>query len=426
MEPEKPTENGPTENLPEADQLTGNEATADVPGTAGSAAEAAQETQPVAPVAAAAASAAPVAAPAAAAAAPEEPAKPVKRRRRSRHARSQIVVFMNFMLSLLLLAAVAASALFYFGKIEFDSKGPTEQETTFLVKRGAGITEVSNSLEAREIISNGRVFRYGVRAYGQEDKLKAGEYAIPAGASMRDVMHILTSGKSIMYGLTVPEGLTVKQVFDRIAANEILVGPMPSQLPAEGSLFTDTLHFTRGTTRVELVDRMIASQKKLVAEAWAARQPDLPVRDINEFVTLASIVEKETGIAAERPHVASVFVNRLNKGMRLQSDPTIIYGLFGGAGKPSDRPIFKSDIEKPTPYNTYVINGLPPAPIANPGKAALEAVANPLASKDLYFVADGTGGHVFAETLKEHNDNVRKWRAVEQNNPAATGKPTAQ
>ncbi|MEE9922330.1 MAG: endolytic transglycosylase MltG [Brucella anthropi] len=342
-----------------------------------------------------------------------EPGTPPPRKR-SRHARSQIVVFMNFMLSLVVLVLLGASALFYFGKMQFDGQGPLTAETTFLVKRGAGIAEVSNSLENREIVSDARIFRYGMRTLGHENDLKAGEYAIPAGASMRDVMNILISGKSIMYPLTIPEGLTVKQIFDRISADPTLVGDMPKDMPPEGSLFTDTLNFTRGTTRSEIIDRMVASQKKLVDDAWAKRGSDLPIKDKNEFVTLASIVEKETGIASERPHVASVFVNRLKKGMRIQSDPTIIYGLFGGAGKPSDRPIFKSDIEKPTPYNTYVINGLPPTPIANPGKAALEAVANPLDTEDLYFVADGTGGHVFSKTLQEHNANVRKWRSVEQ------------
>lgn len=354
-----------------------------------------------------------------------EPGTPPPRKR-SRQARSQIVVFMNFMLSLLVLVLLGASALFYFGKLQFDSQGPLTTETTFLVKRGAGISEVSNSLENRDIVSDARIFRYGMRAYGHENDLKAGEYAIPSGSTMRDVMNILISGKSIMYPLTIPEGLTVKQVFDRISADPILVGEMPKEMPAEGALFTDTLNFTRGSSREEIINRMIASQQKLIDDTWAKRRADLPVKDKNEFVTLASIVEKETGIASERPHVASVFVNRLNKGMRIQSDPTIIYGLFGGAGKPSDRPIFKSDIEKPTPYNTYVINGLPPTPIANPGRAALEAVANPLDTEDLYFVADGTGGHVFSKTLAEHNANVRKWRAVEQEKNQQQQQNTAQ
>jgi UPF0755 protein len=180
-----------------------------------------------------------------------------------------------------------------------------------------------------------------------------------------------------------------------------------------GTLAADTQRFTRGTTRQQIIDKMLADQKKLVDQHLGA-VANLPLADINEFVTLASIVEKETGIAATSAAVAAVFINRLNKGMRLQSDPTIIYGLFGGKGKPADRPIYQSDIEKPTPYNTYVIDGLPPTPIANPGRAALEAVANPAKTNDLYFVADGTGGHVFAETLDEHNENVAKWRAMQK------------
>jgi UPF0755 protein len=182
----------------------------------------------------------------------------------------------------------------------------------------------------------------------------------------------------------------------------------------EGSLAADTQRFTRGTTRQQIIDKMLADQKKLVESIWERRSDDLPITTIEEFVTLASIVEKETGRADERSRVASVFINRLSKGMRLQSDPTIIYGLFGGKGKPADRPIYQSDIDKPTPYNTYLINGLPPTPIANPGRAALEAVANPSKTSDLYFVADGAGGHVFAATLEEHNQNVARWRALEK------------
>ncbi|GAB1581533.1 endolytic transglycosylase MltG [Phyllobacterium phragmitis] len=343
-----------------------------------------------------------------------EPGTPPPPRRRSRHARSQIVVFANFLLSLLVLAVVGASALFYFGKLQFDAAGPSPAASTFLVKRGSGIVEIADSLERRGLISDARIFRYGVRAYGHEKDMKAGEYEIAAHSSMRDIMETLRSGKSIMHSLTIPEGLTVQQIFDRISANDVLVGDMPAELPPEGSLFADTLRFTRGTTRQEIVNKLQAEQKKLVDEIWAKRNADLPLKNVNEFVTLASIVEKETGIASERPHVASVFINRLRKGMRLQSDPTIIYGLFGGRGKPADRPIYRSDIDKPTPYNTYIINGLPPTPVANPGRAALEAVANPLETDDLYFVADGTGGHVFSATLKEHNENVRRWRSVEQ------------
>jgi UPF0755 protein len=215
-----------------------------------------------------------------------------------------------------------------------------------------------------------------------------------------------------MYSLTIPEGLTVEQAFQRIASQPQLTGDMPAGMPPEGSLATDTLRFTRGATRQQMVDKLLADQKELVDDIWARRSPDLPLANVDEFVTLASIVEKETGKSDERSRVAAVFLNRLAKGMRLQSDPTIIYGLFGGKGKPADRPIYQSDIDKQTPYNTYLINGLPPTPIANPGKAALEAVANPSKTGELYFVADGNGGHVFATTLEEHNQNVARYRAL--------------
>ncbi|WP_439272839.1 endolytic transglycosylase MltG [Pseudochrobactrum sp. HB0163] len=349
---------------------------------------------------------------------------PPKKRKRSRHARSQIVVFANFMMSLLVFIVIGLGALLYFGKVQFTGAGPLQQETTFFVRRGSGIPEISEQLERANLITDARIFRYGARAYGLEKSMKAGEYAIPAQASMRDILNIFVEGKSIMHSVTIPEGLTVQQVFDRIANNDLLSGDLPSELPPEGSLIADTLSFTRGTPREEVVARLKNAQAKLVDEIWAKRRDGLPVKDKNEFVTLASIVEKETGIASERPHVASVFVNRLKQGMRLQSDPTIIYGIFGGRGKPSDRPIYKSDIEKDTPYNTYIIKGLPPTPIANPGRDALEAVANPLDTKDIYFVADGTGGHVFSATLKEHNENVRKWRETERqrkDKPAETG-----
>lgn len=339
---------------------------------------------------------------------------PPKKRKRSRHARSQIVVFANFMLSLLVFVVIGLGALFYFGKVQFTAEGPLTQDSTFLVKRGSGIIEISDQLERADLITDARIFRYGARAYGLEKSMKAGEYAIPAHASMRDIMNIFVEGKSLMHSVTIPEGLTVQQIFDRLSNSDVFSGDLPKELPAEGSLVAETFSFTRGTPREEVVSRLQAAQSKLVDEIWAKRREGLPVKDKNEFVTLASIVEKETGVASERPHVASVFINRLNKGMRLQSDPTIIYGIFGGRGKPAGRPIYKSDIEKETPYNTYAIKGLPPTPIANPGRDALEAVANPLDTQDLYFVADGTGGHVFAATLKEHNENVRKWREVER------------
>jgi UPF0755 protein len=326
---------------------------------------------------------------------------------------------MNFFLSLAVFLALGAAAAVYFGKQRFDGPGPSTSLTSFVVKPGAGISNVAQQLESGGLISDARVFQLGAKAYKLQDKLKAGEYEIKPAASMRDVLALLTSGKSVMQSLTIPEGLTVEQIWSRIAASDVLVGDMPKTIPPEGALLADTQRFSRGTTRTDIVEKLIADQKKLIDEIWARRAPDLPVKTVEEFVTLASIVEKETGLADERSRVAAVFVNRLNKGMRLQSDPTILYGLFGGKGRPADRPIFKSDLETPTPYNTYTIDGLPPTPIANPGRAALEAVANPSKTNDLYFVADGTGGHVFAATLDEHNENVARWREIEKQKAAA-------
>ncbi len=347
---------------------------------------------------------------------------------RSRSARSQVVIFFNFLMTLAVMATVILIAVAYYALSTFNAPGPLETNTTFLAREGAGLNEISNALERNNIISDGRVFLYVSKTYLKGSTLKAGEYEIKAHASMKDVMELLRSGKSILYSVSFPEGLTVKQMFDRLRDDPVLEGELPTEMPAEGTLRPDTYKFSRGTKRIDIVNQARAAQAKLVDEIWERRDPSLPLADKREFVTLASIVEKETGKADERPHVASVFLNRLKKGMRLQSDPTIVYGLFGGEGKPADRPIYQSDLTKDTPYNTYIIKGLPPGPIAGPGKAALEAVANPWRTEDLYFVADGTGGHVFAATLEEHNANVKRWRKLEAakgngENVAVDGQP---
>lgn len=341
---------------------------------------------------------------------PEQVPQPPKR---SDRARSQFVVFLNFMMSLVVFLALAAAGAVYFGTLKFKEPGPLTANTNVLIREGASVSEIANILELRDVISNKLVFQLGVQAYMPDDWLKAGEYEIKAGASMRDVMELLRSGKSILHSVTLAEGLTVEQIFYRLGNDSNLTGELPDTLPPEGSLQPNTYKFTRGTTRKEVIAQMSSLQQETVDQIWVRRRPGLPIETKEEFVTLASIVEKETGRADERSLVASVFLNRLERGMRLQSDPTIIYGLFGGAGKPQGRPIYKSDISRPTPYNTYVIDGLPPSPIANPGRAALEAVANPSQTNFLFFVADGTGGHVFAETLDQHNANVRRWRRIE-------------
>ena len=332
---------------------------------------------------------------------------------RSRQSRNRFVVFLNFMMSLVVMILIVTGVALYFGKREFDSPGPLSTSSTVVIKQASSVRDIAELLARGGMISNSRVFQIGVRAHGNDGRLKAGEYEIKAGASMRQIMETLKSGRSVLYSLTIPEGLTVVRALERIAGHEELVGDMPAETPPEGSLVADTQRFARGTTRAEIIDKMSKDQKRLVESIWRRRNPDLPLADINEFVTLASIVEKETGRADERTRVAGVFINRLRIGIRLQSDPTIIYGIFGGEGKPADRPIYRSDIDTPTPYNTYAIDGLPPTPIANPGRAALEAVANPSRTEELYFVADGAGGHVFARTLEEHNENVARWRRIE-------------
>jgi len=339
--------------------------------------------------------------------------------RRSRKARSQLVIFLNFVMTMVVVLCVIGIAGFYYMISAFQQPGPLEANTHFMVRPGNGLSEIATNLERNGIISDARVFRYVTATYLRKgDTLKAGEYEIKARASMKDVMGVLEEGKSILYSVVLPEGLTVRQMMLRLAEDTVLEGDLPSELPAEGSLRPDTYKFSRGSKRADIIQQMRIAQQKMVDQIWERRDPDLPIKTKEEFVVLASIVEKETGKEDERAHVASVFMNRLQRGMRLQSDPTIVYGIFGGEGKPSDRPIFKSDLAKQTPYNTYQIKGLPPTPISNPGRAALQAVANPWRTKDLYFVADGTGGHVFAATLEEHNANVRRWRRMESERAA--------
>jgi UPF0755 protein len=296
--------------------------------------------------------------------------------------------------------------------------GPLQEAKIYDVPQGASRAEIAAALEQNGIISDGRIFSLASIANQLRGrKLKPGEYEFPAGATMRDVLAIIQSGRTITYKVTIPEGWTTEMAIARLMENPVLAGDVTA-VPPEGTVMADTYVFSRGMTRDKLVADMKAHQKKLLDELWAKRLADSIVKTPEELVTLASIVEKETGKAEERPLVAAVFLNRLKKGMRLQSDPTIIYGIVGGKGK-LGRSITRADIDGKTPYNTYEIDGLPPGPIANPGRAAMEAVLNPANVDYLYFVADGTGGHAFATTLQEHNANVAKWREIESNAGAA-------
>ncbi|WP_083656461.1 endolytic transglycosylase MltG [Mongoliimonas terrestris] len=343
---------------------------------------------------------------------------------RSETVRNPVVVALNALLTILVLIALGIGGLLYWGKSEFDAPGPLTAEKAVLVPSGSGLQSIADTLEREGVIADRYVFMGGISAYRQTARLKAGEYAFLPGMSMRDVMDLLVSGRAILHTVTVPEGLTSRQIVERLRGHSMLTGEV-DQIPPEGSLLPETYKFSRGTTRQQILAQMQAAHERALAEVWESRRPDLPIETPQELVTLASIVEKETGRADERPRVASVFINRLRANMRLQSDPTIIYGIVGGEGT-LGRAIRRSDIDARTAYNTYQINGLPPGPIANPGRAALEAVATPSTTNDLYFVADGTGGHVFATNLADHNRNVAAWRAIERSRGTETDTATPE
>ncbi|SDQ95141.1 endolytic transglycosylase MltG [Pseudovibrio sp. Tun.PSC04-5.I4] len=333
---------------------------------------------------------------------------------RSRHARNPVVITINFLLSMAVLGIIIAGAALYWGKGQFDAEGPLSEEKNFIVASGMSLPQIAGKLEDEGVISNSLVFEAGTRLFKNETKVKAGEYAFPARISMKSVMDDLVSGRAVYHSVTFPEGWSSAQIIKRLNANEILTGEI-SSIPAEGSLLPETYTFTRGTTRTRIIEQMQKAMTQSIARIWEKRSQGLPIDSPEDLVVLASIVEKETSKLDEHSRVASVFVNRLRKGMPLQSDPTILYGLFGGDAWTTDRSaITRSMLKAKNPYNTYQIKALPPGPIGNPSVAALEAVANPARTKDLYFVADGTGGHAFATSYKQHQRNVANWRKIEK------------
>jgi UPF0755 protein len=298
----------------------------------------------------------------------------------------------------------------------FNRPGPLTAETTVVIEPGAGLATVTNRLADAGVIADHLLFRLGVRVLGDARGLRAGEYAFGPGASMRSVVASLAVGRTIDRRLTIPEGLTSAAIVELIAAAPALSGTLDA-VPEEGTLLPETYHYTYGDSRAELVARMQQAMAGTLAELWPKRSAGLPLVLAEQAVILASIVEKETGIAAERPRVAAVFINRLKRGMPLQADPTIAYGLALEGAAPG-RALTRADLARRSPYNTYLQRGLPPTPIANPGRASLEAVLNPAETDELYFVADGSGGHAFARTLEEHNRNVAKWRRRQAVPPA--------
>jgi UPF0755 protein len=355
-----------------------------------------------------------------------EPERVPSPKRRSKRVRHPLVIVGNAIFTVLVVVSVAVGGALYLGKQRFETPGPLAEDKVVNIPRGLGIRDIADLLQREGVIDQPWVFIGGVLVLKARGDLKHGEYQFTKNASLADVVTTIVENKVVQHQLTIPEGLTSEQIVGKLLENDALTGQI-KEIPREGTLLPETYKFTRGMQREQIIQRMQQAHRRLLQDLWEHRNPDIPIKTPEQLVTLASIVEKETGKAEERSRVASVFVNRLNHKMKLQSDPTIIYGLIGGKGS-LGRPIMKSEIEQPTPYNTYVIDGLPPGPIANPGRASLEAAANPARTKDLYFVADGTGGHVFSENYDQHQKNVVRLRVFEKNNtaPAVPDQPPAQ
>ncbi len=311
-------------------------------------------------------------------------------------------------LSLFVIAAlVAAWSVFY-------APGPSAREgqaTIVTLPSGAGVSAIAATLKSAGVIRSTDMFKAAATLTGADRKLRAGEYEVPTKASLRSVLVLLVEGKVVRHYVTLPEGWSSAQAVDILNNQSILTGTVTAT-PDEGSLWPDTYEVSRGETRASVIARMSRARDENLARLWAARSPATVVRSPNEAMVLASIVEKETGLAAERPRVAAIFTNRLRAGMRLESDPTIVYGIT--RGRPLGRGIRRSELDRATVWNTYQIDGLPPTPIANPGRDAIAAVLNPPRTDELFFVADGTGGHVFARTYQEHLANVARWREIER------------
>src|SRR5712672_2002387 len=367
---------------------------------------------------------------------PEQVPPPPKR---SDRARSPLVVFGNAVITIILILMIGVGGVYVYGKKMLESPGPLVEDKTVNIPPRSKTREIAETLQREGVIDiNPWLFMGAALARKARSELKPGEYAFQKNASLRDVIGIIVEGKVVQHAVTIPEGLTSEQIVARLTDNDIFGGGL-REMPREGTLLPETSKFPRGTTREQVIPRMQQTQKRVLAEIGERRNPDIPIKSPEQLVTLASIVEKETGKADERSRVAAVFTNRLRQKIKLQSDPTIIYGLVGGKGT-LGRPIKRSEIQQPSPYNTYVVDGLPPGPIANPGRASLEAAANPARTRDLFFVADGTGGHAFTETYDQHQKNVAKLRTMEKQiqndtvepaddpppadaNPTATTKP---
>ena len=345
--------------------------------------------------------------------------------RPSRRARNPLVILGNAIFTILILILVLGGGAVVIGKGRFEAPGPLQEDKIVNIPPRSGVMDIADLLRREGVIDAHRfVFIGGVFALKARSELKAGEYLFPKHASVKDVVETIVEGKVVQHQITIPEGLTSEQIVARLLENDVLAGNI-KDVPREGSLLPDSYHFHRGFTREQMIQRMRQSQDRLVREVWERRNPDLPLKTPEQLVILASIIEKETSKPEERTRIAAVLTNRLKQKMKLQSDPTIVYGLVFGKGA-LGHPLTKNEIAQPTPYNTYVIDGLPPGPIANPGRAAIEAAANPARTKELYFAADGTGGHAFAETYDQHLKNVARLRVIEHEQKGEAADAQAQ
>ena len=312
------------------------------------------------------------------------------------------------------LVALALTALFVLGAYEafdyarhrFTAPGPLPHARDVVVPHGSP-AQVAEALEQAGIVADGREFYVAALLTRGEGSLRAAEFAFPANVSLRHVLTILRTARPVQHLVTIPEGLTAAQIANLLDHTGALSGSAP--VPEEGAVLPQSYAYERGATRASIIERAEAAMQRTLASVWAKRQEDLPLSTPQELLTLASIVERETAKPEERPLVAAVFLNRLRRGMKLQSDPTVAYAISGGLTS-AERALTHADLDVDSPYNTYRIGGLPPGPIGSPGLASLQAVAQPARNDDLYFVADGTGGHAFATTLEEHNRNVAHWR----------------
>ncbi|MDB9704404.1 endolytic transglycosylase MltG [Rhodospirillales bacterium] len=321
--------------------------------------------------------------------------------------------FISIAISMVISLLAIGSGFLWLKNAYHADSGPSK-DTIVLIEKGMGVAAIAEHLKQEGIVESVNVFRFGGQLFGTKQPLRAGEYRIPSKANPARVAEVLKTAEQVVYKTTIAEGLTTLEIVDFLRAQPGLQGDIVT-IPVEGALLPETYHFHRGETRLSIIKRMSDAMQRTVDELWVSRAPSLPLATPYEAVILASIVEKETGVAAERGKVAGVFINRLNKKMRLQSDPTVVYGITNGTG-PLGRALTRKDLDGVTAYNTYEINRLPPTPIANPGRKAIESVLNPEQTDAIYFVADGTGGHAFSKTLKEHNRNVRAWRKFNKKN----------